>query len=66
MELEKKNNKTNKEMYEIFKEKNADKIKEKITCDVCGGKYTYFNKSGHTRTAKHKIHQEFKNLQDKL
>jgi hypothetical protein len=58
--------KTNKEMYDNFKEKNAGKIKEKITCDICGGKYTYFNKSGHYKTTKHKIHQELKNLQDKI
>ena len=34
-------------------EKNKDKIKEKIICDICCGTYTYFNKSKHFKSSKH-------------
>ena len=33
--------------------KNKDKISEKITCSVCCGNYTYFNKSKHFKSDKH-------------
>jgi hypothetical protein len=36
-----------------FINKNADKIKQQIICDVCGVSYTYFNKSKHFRSKKH-------------
>jgi len=36
-----------------FMEKNKDKIKLKIVCDVCCGSYTYYNKSKHMKSKKH-------------
>jgi hypothetical protein len=36
-----------------FREKNKDKIKKTIICDICGGRYTYFNIVNHNRTKKH-------------
>lgn len=32
---------------------NKEKIKEKVECPVCGGRYDYFNKSRHCKSAKH-------------
>ena len=61
MYIKNKTKKTNKEIYDNFKEKNAGKIKEKITCYLCGGKYTYFNKSRHYKTTKHRIYHELQN-----
>ena len=43
-----------KQYYENFKTKNTEKIREKILCEVCGGSYTYFTKSIHFQTAKHR------------
>lgn len=42
-----------KAYYKKFVEKNADKLKEKITCPVCCGSYTYFNKSKHIKSTRH-------------
>lgn len=36
-----------------FQEKNADKLKENITCPICYGTYTYFNKSKHLKSQRH-------------
>lgn len=41
-----------KHYYEDFKDKNTEKINKKVCCDICGGKYTYFNKSRHLKTEK--------------
>jgi hypothetical protein len=41
-----------KHYYEEFKDKNTDKIHKKIECEICGGNYTYFNKSRHLKTPK--------------
>jgi len=38
-----------------FKARNAEKIKEKIKCSICGGSYTYFNKIPHCRTKQHQL-----------
>ena len=35
-----------------YREKNQDKIKEKLNCE-CGGKFTYSNKSMHLKSKKH-------------
>lgn len=48
-----KSKKTRREYHETFKHKNADKIKEKQTCELCGGHYQYFNKSHHVKSKKH-------------
>jgi len=42
-----------KTSYEKFKEKNNDKIKNKIECDVCRFKYTYYSKYNHLKSQKH-------------
>jgi hypothetical protein len=48
--------KYNKVHYEKFKNKNKDKINEKIECPICLGSYTYFNKSSHNKLKKHVKH----------
>ena len=56
----------NKEYYTNFKAKHTDIIKQKINCDLCGGKYTYFNRSHHEATLKHQnkvLKNHFENLQ---
>jgi hypothetical protein len=35
--------------------KNKEKINNKIICNDCGGSYTYYNKSTHLKTNKHKL-----------
>lgn len=51
---EKKINKNN--IYrKNFLNKNENKIKEKVMCDICLGTYTYFNKTSHNKTKKHKL-----------
>jgi hypothetical protein len=37
-----------------FQEKHKDKIKEKLDCPICYGTYTYFNKSKHNQSVRHK------------
>ena len=41
--------------YLKFVEKNKERIREKIQCE-CGGHYTYFNKSDHNKSIKHRKH----------
>jgi len=43
-----------KKYYKQFRETNKDKVNEKVKCDICGGSYTYFNKSKHIQTQRHK------------
>lgn len=52
--MQKEKNSYKTEYYANFKSKNADKIKEKIKCEICGGSYDYFNKSKHNKGLKHK------------
>jgi transposase-like protein len=42
-----------KRYYQTFKNKNTDKIREKVKCDICGGIYSYFNKSHHKQSKMH-------------
>lgn len=42
-----------KKYYQAFKEKNGDKIKEKVQCTICNGYYSYFNRSHHNSSIKH-------------
>lgn len=44
---------SNKKYYTNFKNKHIDEIKQKTKCDLCGGCYTYFNKSHHEKSNKH-------------
>ena len=56
MEIEQKvlnGNTKSKDAYIKFKEKNKDKIKDKISCDVCGGHYVYYSKALHLKSKKH-------------
>lgn len=39
-----------REYYLGFKDKNKDKINQKVDCEICGGSFTYFNKSRHIKT----------------
>jgi hypothetical protein len=41
-----------------FYEKHKDKIHEKLTCECCGGSYSYYNKSKHVKSKKHLFHVE--------
>jgi len=45
--------KTKKEYYDNFINKNKERIDKQVKCDLCGGTYTYFNKSKHNNTKKH-------------
>jgi len=36
-----------------FIKKNSDKINISNTCEICLGKYTYFNKSVHNKSKRH-------------
>ena len=56
--------------YETFKKKHGDElIKKRITCDICCGSYTYFNKSTHKKSKKHtallKMQNEISELKNK-
>lgn len=58
-----------REYYENFVSKNKDKINIKCFCEVCGGRYTYYNKSSHNKTKKHQfklMENELYNLQKNL
>jgi hypothetical protein len=41
-----------REYYLGFKDKNKDKINQKVDCEICGGSFTYFNKSRHVKTSR--------------
>jgi hypothetical protein len=47
------------QMEKVWRDANDDMVKQKINCE-CGGHYTYFNKYGHLKTAKHKKYLENK------
>jgi hypothetical protein len=42
-----------KQYHNNFLQKNKEKIKEKHTCEICYGSYTYFNKYNHQLTQRH-------------
>jgi hypothetical protein len=61
----------NKEYYKNFKEKNQDKIHQVNYCNLCQGKYSYFNKSHHNNSRKHikafeKLEKEYLAEQEQL
>ncbi len=41
------------EYYRKFRDNNLEKITEKKVCDICGGKYDYYNLSRHNKCIKH-------------
>lgn len=47
--------------YLAFVNKNKEKINEAHVCDVCFGRYTYFNKSKHMKSKLHLRIIEHKN-----
>jgi hypothetical protein len=51
----KKNKKSelNKKYNINFKKKHEEEIKKRVICPLCFGSYTYFNKSGHSKTIRH-------------
>ena len=53
-----------KQYYNKFKETHKEKLNEKIICELCGGKYSYFNKSHHNKSKKHYIALIQKKLND--
>lgn len=50
----KKSEKYNQNTYNAnFMMKHKDKVKERIECEICGGSYTYYNKSTHNKSIRH-------------
>jgi hypothetical protein len=47
-------NKYNKTFYE----KHKNDVNAKITCECCGGTYSYYNKTKHIKSKKHIFHVE--------
>jgi hypothetical protein len=43
-----------KEYSKEYYKNNADKLKEKFVCEICGGKFTFDNKRKHIKSNKHK------------
>lgn len=41
------------EYYKKFANKNKERLKETVICEICEGKYQYFNKYHHIKTKKH-------------
>ena len=52
-EIKPKKKYDSKKYNSTFYIKNNNKIKEKSICNLCGGNYTYYNKSAHNKTQKH-------------
>jgi len=48
--------------YKNFKNKHMEDINKKIVCEICGGSYSYFNKSGHLKTKKCQVVKSIRNL----
>lgn len=55
-----------RQYYENFVKNNQEKIGTVFTCDVCEGKFKYFNKYHHNRTARHRNALKFKEKYDKI
>lgn len=58
----KKTTKTHIDYYKNFKDKHKDDINKKICCEICGGSYSYYNKSGHLKTKKCQTVKNLRNL----
>jgi hypothetical protein len=54
MEIENQNQTIYKNKIHIdnFRIKHKEKIMKKIDCEICGGSFSYFNKSTHKKTIK--------------
>jgi hypothetical protein len=55
-----------KKYYETFREKNKNSVCCSIVCEICGGKYSYFNKSHHQKSKKHLKALELNELKNKI
>ncbi len=60
-----------KNYSDTFYEKNKDRLKNKIICDVCSGSYCILNRTHHINTNKHKtklnkIDEELNNNKSEL
>lgn len=53
METTELNQTTNQQNKYYLKFKNSHDVNQKIQCSICGGSYSYFNKSSHCKTKKH-------------
>jgi len=54
-ELLKEEKREKNKKYNInFKKKHSEEVRKRVICKVCYGSYTYFNKSGHSKTLRHK------------
>ncbi len=53
LEKKKLTKEQNKLYYENFKTKHQGIIKKQFSCELCGGKFTYYNKTKHTTSKKH-------------
>lgn len=42
-----------KKYNKTFNEKHKEKLSQKLKCPVCGGEYSYYNKSKHNKSKKH-------------
>lgn len=51
----------NKKYYNKDKTKTSDRLKSS-PCDICGGAYSYYSKSKHLKSKKHKLAMYEKNL----
>lgn len=49
--------------HNTFMKKNEEKIKQRIICESCYGKYTYFNKSKHNKSKRHITAVQFRENQ---
>ncbi len=38
--------------FDNFRIRNTEKIHKKIDCEICGGSFSYFNKSTHRKSEK--------------
>lgn len=53
-----------KEYNNNFMKKHDDKIHASLICNVCGAKYTYFNKSRHNKSQRHQYLLEINRLKN--
>lgn len=44
----------NRQYYRNFKERNPDILVAKHECKLCGGRYSYYAKSNHNKTLRHR------------
>jgi hypothetical protein len=58
--------KSQKDYYISFKKKHEQKIKEKVMCTICEGRYDYFNKSHHCKSKRHIFAVKMQNELTKL